>query len=98
MELSNLAWANLDESYRSLLDGMRTRLDWRTRPVGERPKLRLVVTPTMHIIQDGVYKDMGNLADAFLYDNGENPFCGRCFIIKGGVCKSFFDTEYSCFD
>jgi len=98
VELSNLAWANQDESYRSLLDKMRTKLDWRSRPVGERPKLRIVVTPAMHVIQDGVYMDMGNLADAFLYDNGENPFCGRYFIIRGGAYRSFFDPEFSSFN
>ncbi|KAH7185188.1 uncharacterized protein B0J16DRAFT_398928 [Fusarium flagelliforme] len=93
VELSNLAWANEDEGYRFLLNEIRTRLDWCSRPVGERPRLKILMPKVLQWIQDGSYVDMSSLADAFLYDNGENPFLGTAFFDRGGVCKSFFDPE-----
>ncbi|RBR23673.1 uncharacterized protein FIESC28_03469 [Fusarium coffeatum] len=105
VELSNLAWANEDGGwakedggYRFLLNEMRTRLDWCSRPVGERPRLKILVTLVSEIIENGFYVDMGNLANAFLYDDGENPFLGPGFFSGGGICKSFFDPEVSYFD
>ncbi|KAJ4017898.1 hypothetical protein NW752_001807 [Fusarium irregulare] len=104
VELSNLAWANEDGGwakedggYHFLLNEMLTRLDWCSRPVGERPRLKILVTLVSEIIEDGLYVDMGNLANAFLYDDGENPFLGPGFFSGGGVGKSFFDPEVSFF-
>ncbi|KAF5576831.1 hypothetical protein FPANT_10739 [Fusarium pseudoanthophilum] len=42
VELINLAFRNLDHDYDDLVREMRDRLDWRSRPVEERPKMHMI--------------------------------------------------------
>lgn len=46
----------------------------------------------------GLYVEVDDLVDAFLYGNGENPFVrGRSYISpgQGAVQKSFYDPEFA---
>ncbi|KAF5978573.1 hypothetical protein FCOIX_5838 [Fusarium coicis] len=42
VELINLAFRNLDHDYGDLVREMRDKLDWRSRPVEERPKVHMI--------------------------------------------------------
>ncbi|CAJ0548529.1 Ff.00g021420.m01.CDS01 [Fusarium sp. VM40] len=44
VELSNLAWGSLTHRTRELLLSMHDVLDWRSRPVEERPKVHMIVS------------------------------------------------------
>jgi hypothetical protein len=66
--------------------------------VDERPRLHIVVSPTVEILKLGLYVEVDDLVHAFLYDNAENPFVrGRSYISpgQGAVQKSFYDPEFS---
>ncbi|KAK2595133.1 hypothetical protein QQS21_007159 [Conoideocrella luteorostrata] len=98
VELSFLAFQTRDDSYRSLLYKMRNGiiLDWRKRPEGQRPVVKIAVETHDYCAQGHVIR-VDEAANAFLYGSGENPFSDEhpCSVIDGmGVVRSEIDPTY----
>ncbi|PNP74402.1 hypothetical protein FNYG_12451 [Fusarium nygamai] len=73
LELSFLSFLPREGTYRDLLQDMRCNLEWRERPVGNRPKLIVLVVENELLI-DGAAMDVSCAAMDFMYHDGENPF------------------------
>lgn len=95
--LGQLAWANEGEDDHALLNEMRNKLDWRSRPAGERPRLRMFGPITGNGVSGGSYIEMDDAVHSFLYGDGDNPYkrYGDGIFIEGGIQKNVFDPEIS---
>ncbi|OAA44470.1 Cyclin-like F-box [Beauveria brongniartii RCEF 3172] len=74
--LSHLAFIEEASSWQNLLRDMRDMLDWKTRIVGERPRVRIIVN-NPDVIREWKFICIDKAADEFLYSSSEfsaNPF------------------------
>ncbi|KAM0190098.1 hypothetical protein ACHAPI_009610 [Fusarium lateritium] len=99
VELSNLAWGSLTHRTRELLPSMRDVLDWRSRPVEERPKVHMVVSGAAfgEGDKDGWYVEINDLVYSLLYGEGKNPFTEDPDIIcpwEGGIRRDIFNPGF----
>ncbi|WZH42015.1 F-box domain-containing protein [Fusarium acuminatum] len=99
VELSNLAWGSLTHRTRELLPSMRDVLDWRSRPVEERPKVHMIVSGAAcgDGDKDGWYVEIDDLVYSFLYGEGKNPLSEHPDIIytwEGGVRRDIFNPGF----
>ncbi|KAF4969558.1 hypothetical protein FSARC_3241 [Fusarium sarcochroum] len=95
VELSHLGWGSLDanESYHDLLRKIRDTLDWRSRPMEERPKVHMVASAAAYSNEEG-YVQVDEAVYSFLYGDGKSPFDHHPNIIypgEGGVERDIFD-------
>ncbi|RFN49773.1 hypothetical protein FIE12Z_5921 [Fusarium flagelliforme] len=97
VELSRLAWADEGEHYDTLLNNIRTKLDWCSRPAGERPRLHVTTPLIGEGLERGSYVEMDDAVHSFLYGDGKNPFkrCADGIQVGGGIQKNVFDLEVS---
>ncbi|OBS24239.1 hypothetical protein FPOA_04786 [Fusarium poae] len=103
VELSNLAFDG--DCWRGLLNEMLAKLDWRTRPVGERPTVHIPIATLYRTFDFGLYVDLDNAVSSFLYEDGENPFPdptglhnSEAHLIPRGIVgteRDFFDPDFS---
>ncbi|CAF3472434.1 unnamed protein product [Fusarium graminearum] len=108
VELSNLGFAQ--GSWWELLHEMRTKLDWRMRPVEERPQVHMTVADLyFDDLEIGFYVDIDDTVASFMYGSGKNPFRkqpaqwlaahGECIdnIPRGtvGTKRDFLDPHFS---
>lgn len=95
VELSFLTFCDDDENYRDLLDDMSTMLDWKTRPVSERP----TVTIGVGVGRVGEAVWISSHISDFLYGDGANPFgfaTSPSIVFSGtGVFRDEFDAAYN---
>jgi hypothetical protein len=96
VELSHLAWGDKYGGYDDLLHEMRNTLDWRSRPVEERPKVHMAV-PAATGVGNGWFVEIDEVVYSFLYGAGNNPFGENPYIIypwEGGVRRDIFDAGF----
>ncbi|KAH7113176.1 hypothetical protein B0J13DRAFT_533942 [Dactylonectria estremocensis] len=72
IDLSFLKFLDTGGHYRGLLCEMRDTLDWRYRPVEERPKITLRID--LFVRRPGNSIWLSRAAEQFIYGNGPNPF------------------------
>ncbi|KLO81981.1 uncharacterized protein LW93_13429 [Fusarium fujikuroi] len=99
VELRYLAWGSLDHGTRELLPSMRDVLDWRSRPVEERPTVHMIVSGMPYGQGDarGWYVEIDELVQSVLYGEGGNPFVEHPDIIypgQGGVKRDIFNPTF----
>ncbi|KAL3590968.1 hypothetical protein FPOAC2_13173 [Fusarium poae] len=99
VELSNLAWGSLTHRTRELLHSMRDVLDWRSRPVEERPMIHMIAPGSAQGEgdKDGWYVEIDDLVYSFIYGEGENPFTAHPDVIypwEGGVRRDIFNPGF----
>ncbi|KAF5576264.1 hypothetical protein FPCIR_12693 [Fusarium pseudocircinatum] len=99
VELRYLAWGSLDHGTRELLPSMRDILDWRSRPVEERPTVHMIVSGMPYGQGDarGWYVEIDELVHSVLYGEGGNPFVDHPDIIypgQGGVKRDIFNPTF----
>lgn len=73
-ELGELGLHHVDESYHGLLEAMKETLTWKTWE--RRPRLSIGTSEARARFDLGVVHLMETEVDEFLYNGGENPFCG----------------------
>ncbi|RGP76870.1 hypothetical protein FLONG3_4953 [Fusarium longipes] len=98
VELSRLTWASLDDGYGRLLEEMRTRLDWRLRPVEKRPRVRMSISTDGVLLEFGHYIEIDDMVHSFLYSDGHNPFPRHYDTSidrgEGAVERDLFNLEF----
>ncbi|PTD07818.1 hypothetical protein FCULG_00005333 [Fusarium culmorum] len=109
VELSNLGFAGIG-GWWELLNEMRTKLDWRMRPVRERPEVHMTVADLyFDDLEIGYYVHIDDTVASFMYGFGGNPFRkqpvemveahGECMdsLPRGtvGTKRDFLDPSFS---
>jgi hypothetical protein len=108
VELSHLGFDGKHDSYWGLLNEMRTKLDWCSRPAGQSPKVHIVVSTSDTPARIGFYVEVDDAVNSFLYGDGSNPFrkpgdkvkytgTYACGIRREqiGVERDFFEPSFS---
>ncbi|KAJ4122797.1 hypothetical protein NW768_010242 [Fusarium equiseti] len=96
LELSHLGLRS--HEYSDIMRAMRDVLDWRSRSPGERPQVRMAVTPDdVCSIGYGMYVEVNDTINSYLYGGGENPFPeDRSWLYRdeGGVQRDLFNPQF----
>ncbi len=73
VELTFLCFVGPDSHYRGLFDRMKTQLDWRSRPIGQRPAVAAALPEYLIHPEStrGIW--ISEEVNEFLYGSGENP-------------------------
>ena len=96
MELSHLGLKSPHE-YSDLVQDIRDVLDWQSRSPGERPQVRMAVTPDdSRNIGYGMYVEVKDTIDSYLYGKGKNPFPDGSHLHRdeGGVQRDLFNPQF----
>jgi hypothetical protein len=96
LELSHLG-LKPPHHYSDIMRAMRDALDWKSRSPGERPQVRMAVTPDDESeIGYGMYVEVNETINSYLYEKGENPFPeDRSWLYRdeGGVQRDLFNPQ-----
>lgn len=83
--------------YTDFVQAMRDVLDWQSRSLGERPQVRIAVTPDDRCtIGYGMYVEVKETINSYLYGKGENPFQDGSYLHRdeGGVQRDLFNPQF----
>ncbi|KAH7007172.1 hypothetical protein EDB80DRAFT_718334 [Ilyonectria destructans] len=97
VELSFLHFQEGHGTNREFLASMRDTLDWRERPVSERPRITMGWHMDGMVPRDGQAVWVDEQANEFVYGNGENPFTEDIpnHVSTGaGTRRDFFEPAY----
>ncbi|KAJ4264386.1 hypothetical protein NW762_005584 [Fusarium torreyae] len=97
VEIIHLALGSPEHRYEDLLREIRDTLDWRSRPIEERPRVHMVASALECRVQgDGWFVDVDDGVYSYLYGTGNNPFKEHtCEIYpgRGGTRRDMFDSN-----
>lgn len=96
VELTFLYFVGPDSHYKGLFDAMKTQLDWRSRPIGQRPVVAAAL-PEYHYNPEstrGIW--ISDEVNEFFYGSGENPIqLGEDMVDCGvGTLKDELDPDW----
>ncbi|KAF7553416.1 hypothetical protein G7Z17_g3669 [Cylindrodendrum hubeiense] len=97
VELSFLHFQKDHGTNRDFLTAMRNTLDWRERPVSERPKVVMGWHMDGLVPKDGRAVWVDDEVNDFIYNNGDNPFSQVApFRVStgSGTKRDFFEPAY----
>ncbi|KAG5805504.1 hypothetical protein H9Q74_004473 [Fusarium xylarioides] len=95
VELVNLALRNLEHNYDDLVRQMRDKLDWRSRPAKERPKVHMICCGEGGCEEDEFF-EVDDTVYSYLYGDGENQFVPESRYVargRGGVWTAPLDPD-----
>ncbi|RGP71368.1 hypothetical protein FLONG3_7152 [Fusarium longipes] len=99
VEMVHVAFESPEQGYDDLVRAMRDVLDWRLRPIEERPKVKMVVsTWDNHESGYGRYIEIDQAVDSYIYGTGMNPFEDDKYWVRSGrgaVQRDLFDLDFN---
>ncbi|KAM0304158.1 hypothetical protein ACHAPM_002230 [Fusarium culmorum] len=97
-KIIDMAFESQGHGYDDLLRAIRDDLDWRLRPVGERPKVQIAAERSDDDeIEEGRYIIFGQPISLYQYGTGENPFKDTKYRMRrgrGAVQRDIFDPGF----
>jgi hypothetical protein len=98
VELINLAFRNPEHGYDDLVRQMRDTLDWRLRPVEERPKVHMVCSGESNTkLVDDELIGVDDAVCSYLYGEGENLFEPESRYVssgRGAIRRDIFNPTF----
>ncbi|KAI7759178.1 hypothetical protein LZL87_013596 [Fusarium oxysporum] len=99
VDLIQVALGAPEHGYGELIRAMRDVLDWRSRPVEERPKVHLVISASHDEVQgDGKFVEVDDVVYSYLYGSGNNPFEEDGYRIwpgQGAVQRDLYNPSFA---
>ncbi|KAF5552687.1 hypothetical protein FMEXI_2838 [Fusarium mexicanum] len=95
VELVNLAFRNPENGYDDLVRQMRDKLDWRSRPVEERPNVHMICCGE-GFCEENEFIEVDDAVCSYLYGDGENLFESESRYVamgRGGVRRDPLDPD-----
>ncbi|GKU07242.1 hypothetical protein FLAG1_10008 [Fusarium langsethiae] len=96
VEINDVTFESPEHGYDDLLCAMRHTLDWRLRPIEERPKVQMRLTIGGALQELGRFVQLDQTISSYLYGTGDNPFESKFRPLpgRGAVQIDVFDPDF----